>query len=41
VAALALGGPTPRFTDADVARFAPAVVAAAQEISKLGFGPRA
>lgn len=41
VAALALGGPTPRFTDADIARYAPAVVAAAEEISKLGFGPRA
>jgi len=41
VAALALGGPTPRFAQPDVARFAPAVVGAAREMSQLGFGPRA
>jgi DNA-binding IclR family transcriptional regulator len=39
IAALALGGPTPRFTAPDVARFAPAVVEAAQQVSRLGFGP--
>jgi DNA-binding IclR family transcriptional regulator len=39
IAALALGGPTPRFTARDVARFAPAVVGAARQVSGLGVGP--
>jgi DNA-binding IclR family transcriptional regulator len=38
-AALGLGGPTSRFTPAAVTRFALAVVAAAERVSALGFGP--
>lgn len=38
LAALALGGPTPRFTEQKVARFAAEVVAAAQEMSRIGLG---
>lgn len=37
-AALALGGPTPRFTDEKVSGFAADVIAAAREMSRIGFG---
>ncbi|GAB3477184.1 IclR family transcriptional regulator [Nocardiopsis coralliicola] len=39
VAALALGGPTARFTDAAVRSFGPAVSAAAERIAAIGFDP--
>lgn len=39
VAALGLGGPTPRFTDEKVAEFASAVRRAADEVSRIGLVP--
>ncbi|MDA0566950.1 IclR family transcriptional regulator [Streptomonospora sp. S1-112] len=41
VAALAVGGPTARFTDAAVRGFAAAVVEAARRVSEIGFDPGA
>nr|WP_281372396.1 IclR family transcriptional regulator C-terminal domain-containing protein [Prauserella isguenensis] len=41
LAALALGGPTPRFTDEAVAEFTVAVRDAARRISRIGIGGRA
>lgn len=40
LAALALGGPTPRFTEKAVADFVPAVGEAAARITRIGFGGR-
>lgn len=41
LAALSLGGPTPRFTTDRIQEFAPAVISAADTLSKLGLGPGA